>query len=496
MAARPSPLHGLVSRLRTNNLWQRILKYTIATTAAVALSVIPAVADVFGPATFLAPMTTAFGHPGQRLGLMVESLFLIVAGTIVGVGWSTLGLYLSSLAYGDDVGGAYAIRAIFLAIAAVLHGYLRSSSPRLFFFVLFALIVSSITLLGTATAANTGTATHILYPVLSAVGIALLTNVAVFPEFSSTDLGMVTTETLSQAAAMLREATVWFTGPVTVLNLGSDTTLDVGEETQDADTSKEKPRDVGSRAGHSGPVAIDRRGIIKKLAALTDGKPKLRSRLETCKSTLAECSFELAFAVLPPRSLKPISSAGMAGLVQSVVATVDSCESKFALVGENGMQRAAVPPQATAQSSAGQSRDDVREAEAVIDDHATTAGNSLADKVKLVKPRREIESGDAELLESILDRIRQPVTYFQGQIDGAVDVIIACLAYCYDVPKLPSGAVTPKGIGIEEIDIRLELFSTAIANFDKASAEALSRAAIEDMDGAQVLGPCLGRSSV
>ncbi len=77
-----------------------------------------------------------------------------------------------------------------------------------------------------------------------------------------------------------------------------------------------------------------------------------------------------------------------------------------------------------------------------------------------------------------------------------MDVIIACLAYCYDVPKLPSGAVTPKGIGIEEIDIRLELFSTAIANFDKASAEALSRAAIEDMDGAQVLGPCLGRSSV
>ncbi len=152
--------------------------------------------------------------PGQRLGLAVESLFLIASGTLVGVGWSVLGLYLSSLAYHHDVVGAYAVRAVFLAAAAGWHGYLRSSSPRLFFFVLLALIVSVVILLGTTTTVSIDTATQMLYPVLSAVVIVLLVNVAVFPEFSSGFLGTVTVETLSQTAATLREATAWFTEPV------------------------------------------------------------------------------------------------------------------------------------------------------------------------------------------------------------------------------------------------------------------------------------------
>jgi hypothetical protein len=204
--------------LKTNHLWQRILKTTLATTIAVIISIIPAVVRVYGKAAYLAPMTTVFGHPGRRFGTMAEAIVLALAGTLIGVAWSTLGVYLSSLLFSHDVPAAYAVKGVFLAVALLVHGFLRSYSPRLFIFVLLLIIVCVVNLTGTATAISRMMVTQILYPILTAVGILLLVNVAIFPEFSARFLGITTIDTLGETVGALRDAGNYFIYSVEALN--------------------------------------------------------------------------------------------------------------------------------------------------------------------------------------------------------------------------------------------------------------------------------------
>ena len=184
------------TNLQTNHLWHRMLKNTLATTITVILALIPAVVRVYGKAAYLAPITTVFGHPGRRFGMMAEALVLAVCGTLLGIGWSIFGLYLSSLVYHTNSPAAYTIRGLFLVVALMLHGFLRSHTPRLFIFVLLLVIVSVVSLTSVATEVTRTSVTQLLYPILTAAGILLLVNTCVFPEFSSSFLGISTIETL------------------------------------------------------------------------------------------------------------------------------------------------------------------------------------------------------------------------------------------------------------------------------------------------------------
>ena len=103
-----------------------MFKNTLATTITVILALIPAIVQVYGRAAYLAPITTVFGHPGRRFGMMAEALVLAVSGTVLGVGWSVLGIYLSSLVYENNAPAAYTVKGVFLAAALILRA--RSSS--------------------------------------------------------------------------------------------------------------------------------------------------------------------------------------------------------------------------------------------------------------------------------------------------------------------------------------------------------------------------------
>ena len=198
------------SNLLTNHLWQRMLKNTLATTIAIIIALTPAVVRVYGKAAYLAPITTVFGHPGRRFGQMAEALVLAISGTLVGVGWSSLGLYLSSLVYHHNPPAAYTIKGLFLVVAMMCHGFLRSHTPRLFIFVLLLVIVDVVGLTSTATAVTKLGVTQLLYPILTASGVLLLVNTMIFPEFSSGFLGVTTIETLGETVGALRDAGKYF----------------------------------------------------------------------------------------------------------------------------------------------------------------------------------------------------------------------------------------------------------------------------------------------
>ncbi|CZR62341.1 related to Lactobacillus putative histidine protein kinase SppK [Phialocephala subalpina] len=533
-------IDAIWTNLLTNHLWQRMLKNTLATTLTVILALIPAVVRVYGKAAYLAPITTVFGHPGRRLGMMAEALVLAVSGTLLGIGWSCFGLYLSSLVYDQNAPAAYTIRGLFLVVALVFHGFLRSHTPRLFIFVLLLVIVSVVSLTSTATSVSKTTVTTLLYPILTAAGILLLVNTTIFPEFSSSFLGITTIETLGETVGTLRDAGKYFVHIVDESKDKDEQAADEGDgaELGKATTDAEKPKKSGKDAEPTKLRQLFRRlkrGKNKgsdekakeeektaaeapkavKLKSLTDSKAKLRAKLASCKAAQQECNFELAWAVLPPRDLKPISDTYMKKLVANTIALIGACESKYALMGdeddkkggetkdEHQLKEAADAadlesgdessrPGTGANSPHDDSADERQDSKQKRKEKRkrsrskTRLQRELKD-LELIKPKKEIESGDIELLRILVRRITKPLADLQEKIDRSVDVVTSALAYCYDVPKLPSGARAPSGIQLEEIDIRVDILTEALADFDRDSALALETAAsMNDLDQPQI----------
>ena len=478
----------------------------------VSICLIPGTKNAIGRAAYLGAITTVFGHPGRRFGQMAEALMLAVGGTLLGVAWGTLGVYLGSLVIEENPPAAYTVRGVFLALAAMLHGYLRSRTPRLFVFVLLLIICSVVSLVSTAKKVTTLGVTQILYPILIAAGVIVVVNVFVFPEFSSEFLGQTTIETLDETAKALVSAGEYFVGsktPVAGNVTGSRAKAKVANFTSNMNSTadqREDTRFVAKFTGglksllrsksNSSPHVEDPGAKVITIGDLTADKAIIRSKVSNCKAAQSECNFELAFSVLAPAEIKPIGVQAMKRFAANVIAVIGTCESKYALLGdeevmnrnENGDQGQHSEQDVTSQKPNN------------AEGHSDTAGplapahtsvEAEEERTKLekselerIKPRREIEFGDARLLQYLQRRIADPYHELQSVLCRTVDVINTSLAFAYGVPKLPSGTKTPKGIVLEELDMYKDILQRAAARFDVDCADALEgAAAIQDIQG-------------
>ncbi|KAL8948961.1 MAG: hypothetical protein Q9222_004898 [Ikaeria aurantiellina] len=451
---------------------------------------------VLGRAAYLGAITTVFAHPGRRFGQLVESLALAIIGTALGLAWSLLGLYLGSLVIKTNPPAAYSIRGIFLACALIFHGFLRSKTPRLFVGLLLLIIISVVSLTSTATAVTQTTLTQIVYPILVAAGVILVVNLILFPEFSSSFLGETTIKTLYDTTQALQDAGEYFT---------LSATFDEDEDSGNSPSHKGKGTEqVGNErikksekrtfpAGLFKPLVrlegerrSDRGGpedqLCPSIHELVGAKAQLRAKLSTCKAAQMECNFEIAFAVLPPRKLKPVSDRSMKKLVAATVAVIGACESKFALLGDND-----APNTDSGRHSEASARETASDPTRNVMDPSLTSNQMSKDdrtELDLIKPKREIEFGDARLLQYLLKRIRAPYLNFFAIVSRAVECQIVCIAYCYDVAKLPSTAKVPKALAIEEVDIYVEELGEALSSFDIEIMSALEGAVeMEGLDG-------------
>ncbi|KAI9808428.1 MAG: hypothetical protein M1827_007247 [Pycnora praestabilis] len=525
LSACENRISDIWENLQNNNLWKHILKQVIATTVTVIICLIPGAKVAYGKAAYLAPITTVFGHPGRRFGMMAEALLLAVSGTILGVAWSIFGIYLSSLVIANNAPAAYAIRGVFLAIALMIHGFLRSHTPRLFTLVLLLIIVSVVSLTSPAVSVTSTLATQILYPILTAVGVLLLVNISIFPEFSSGFIGETTIETLDETVHTLKDAGVYFVemGGAHVApdkELGKETDIDVKANASPDGNSVPAPdrpplsswkrmRDMyqGRKSEKPEPESSP---PTKKVSIkdLTAGKARLRSKLAGCKAAQQECNFELAYSCIPPWEMKPINDKAMKKLVANTIALLSACESKFALVGEVDDDSLGISEKNSHAQNRSPSEDQGRRGTDVseIGQDSSQPETPLSEKdeenevpkkerkarnhrrkeqlardkeeLELVKPKREIEFGDVQLLRCLVKRVSKPIEDFQQVLDRSAEVISACIAYAYGVSKLPSGAVAPKGIMLQELDIDLDNLEHAISDFDKNTAGALEGAVV------------------
>lgn len=493
-----SPLRRLVRLIwgdwQSNQLWQRILKSSISCTIALIIAVTPQVVAVFGLNTYLVPMTAVFAHPGQRMAKMIETLLLILFGSLLGLGWSILGLYLSSITLGQNAPGSSSIRAVFLLVAVLIHGFVRSSTPRLFVSVWLFLIASVSTLMGRATEVSLTVFTSIYYPILAGTGVVLVVNLLIFPELSTSFLGASTIETLSDTMDSVTRATHWFVTPGGDSDEAKKKLAESKKKKQEAKEEKTwfkefladfpNPFKTTGSKGPSSETDLN----LTTLSGLAEKKTGLRAALLRCKAAQDEVNFEYSISPLPPKSLKPISKHCMSSLVQNVITLIGACENKYVLLSTAiALDEITEHPMPNVQP-----KDDVpapaipHVLQKVAEEEKEDEDDIFASRVDDVKPLREIESGSVDLLESILQRLRGPVQEFETAFKDAANLAISCIAYCFDVPKLPSGARKPHGIEIEEIDLRIDAFTNALARFDQRSTEELRLAATgesgEDVD--------------
>lgn len=409
-----------------------------------------------GKAAYLGAMTTVFGHPGRRFGQLAEALILTLGGALLGLAWSTFGLYLSSLIIQTNPTAAYAIRGVFLTVALMIHGFLRSYAPRLFVAVVLWIIVSVVNLLSTARQVTNTGVTQILYPVLTATGVILVVNLCIFPEFSSSFLGQMTIETLNDTAIALERAGYYFTyssnqeadedrKPADA-QYGNQADPESGQKTisRRKESVASRPRGssvmvnlthppisaVASRlsseavsptsaVGQASEQGAEGNRFVKiSIGDLISAKGTLRKKLSDCKTAQSECNFELAYAVLPPRDLKPISGKSMTKLVANVVAVISTCESKFALIGDLSNQ------------SKDHSQND-QIAEQTDDKSETSSLEPTRLDLELIKPKREIEFGDVRLLRYLLMGVEKPHNELMMSLGKTVAVVSSCIAYVY-----------------------------------------------------------------
>ncbi|KXJ85792.1 hypothetical protein Micbo1qcDRAFT_153740 [Microdochium bolleyi] len=424
----------ITANLLRNRLWQVILKNTLCTTITLIIGIVPAVVAVFGRLTYLGAMISVFAPPGQRFGQMAEALILVLVGTIIGIAWGMLGLYLSELVFMANESAAYGIRAAFFALALLVHGILRAATPRLFLAVFWLLLMSLVILTGTSTGVSVSLLTQLVYPIATAAGVIVLVNVCIYPSFSNGLLGQTTICMLHEALTSLTEANKWFLSSVAGLDGSEVQTQIVGD-------------------------------LRARLATLTECKTKLKTNLAAAQKQQAECNFELAFAFLPPRSLKPISGTMMTRLVKATIALIGACESKYSMIGEQGADG---DKNADAESQALTTSDS---------DSDSDSASTHVRRIELVRPVREVEGGDITLLEHLIFQVRAPISALQIEMEHAVRVVTSTLAFCYDVSTLPAAYSKPSGILTEEVDLQIELFTRALAQFDQESATALGQAA-------------------
>ena len=463
---------------------------------------------------------------------MAEALILAVSGTFLGLAWSLFGVYLGSLVIDQYPPAAYAIRGSFLAIATLFHGFLRSRTPRLFIFVLLMIIVCVVSLVSTGKTVTTGEATQILYPILVAAGCIVVINLCIFPEFSSRFLGQTTIDTLCETAKALEDAGRYF-----IEAEGTATAKEIlqksSEEEKDSSSAERHAKDSAKAKSRAAKLSIceNLKGIVSgttrstsnddealeetrkiSLKDLTDSKAQIRKKLADCKAAQRECNFELAVSVLPPRDMKPVSVTAMKKMVANTIAVISACESKFALLGDNEAEEGGLSeekkPSTQKAKGAGNGESEKAQGAHPTDPPSTEASDEdlvlKQDKAELemIKPRREIEFGDARLLRYLLMRVAKPYEDLQIVVARTVDVVTACLAYAYvrshsptlvqcifakdpqDVPNLPSGARAPKGIMIAEVDLHISSLQQALIQFDLDTRSAFEGAvAMQELEG-------------
>lgn len=178
--------------IQKRSLWKKVFKATLAYEICSILCLIPKVAAAMGAVSYLLPLGALFFHAGTTIGCQIEQIWLNFCMMLLSAIWCGIIGYLITL-YNRALidyavplysNGGSVIAAIAFFICVFVIAYYRLKYPRLFTPALQAFVVVFFTLTRQldATSYSILSLLTIVYPTLIGGGIALVINLAIWPE--------------------------------------------------------------------------------------------------------------------------------------------------------------------------------------------------------------------------------------------------------------------------------------------------------------------------
>ena len=166
----------------------RLLKSFLGFFITYVICLVPASRDWLGQYNHIMVVSAIFNHPGRAIGSQLDGAILTIFGTLAGLGWGSLALYVST-STATAQSGYGGILATFLLVFAALIGWLRCIFIRLYQAVICAGVAIVYTCLAD-TSQSVGWKKVFDYGIPWVLGqvVCLLISVLVFPDAGSQTL--------------------------------------------------------------------------------------------------------------------------------------------------------------------------------------------------------------------------------------------------------------------------------------------------------------------
>lgn len=436
----------------------RIGKSWLSTLICFTLAMIDPVADKLGSAIFLIALVSVNAHPGRRVGAELETCILGIGGTVFGLAYTILCLYISQRisAVGTE-SQALAFLAAMETIMLFFHGFIRSYSPRMFQFVFFFFIVSHFNFLTSYGHPLSLVALSYAAPIFLGYSICLFINIIIFPEFSSTYIGTIVVSTIDDIHTHTNASVGFFID-------GKQTHSDNDGGCDNKDTS------------------------TNTLASLQARRKVIRGKLSNSATALTESTFELSYAYMAPSEIEPIiDNLTVAATILNAI--VGSCELEYCLLGDIGRHsksndedsKTNKTKEKNASFQGHNNKNNVStdykqgDRKSYVPSSFKESNNSEQNKIDfdLFKSEREIEFGDKKVLINFLDSVREPVVNLNDNISDCFETIKNTITLCYDVPVEKSSYRLSIYEALPTIDEALNKIALSIHSYDSIMPEAL-----------------------
>ena len=132
-----SEVRDFVHQIQTSNDGIRLFKSFLGFFIAYIICLIPASRDWLGRYNYIIVISAILNHPGRAVGAQIDGAFMTILGTVAGLGWGSLALYVST-STGPARTGYGGVLAAFLVLFTATIGWLRCIFIRLYQAVLCA----------------------------------------------------------------------------------------------------------------------------------------------------------------------------------------------------------------------------------------------------------------------------------------------------------------------------------------------------------------------
>ena len=175
-------------KVTTTRAGIKLFKSFLGFFIAYVICLIPACRDWLGQYNYIMVISALINHPGRAVGSQIDGTLMTILGTIAGLGWGALGLFVST-STSTAQSGYGGLLAAFLIFFTALIGWLRCVFLRFYQAVLSAGIsICYVCLADTSQSVGWMKVFDYGIPWLFGQAICLIVSILVFPEIGSRSL--------------------------------------------------------------------------------------------------------------------------------------------------------------------------------------------------------------------------------------------------------------------------------------------------------------------